>query len=88
MGQEFPFRIPPRDFSDSESLSFTDTNKSANDLWDQISCDKPNYKQLKLLVQAQLNNLTGDLYLSKESAELLESRLCENNCNLLVPESR
>ena len=60
----------PQDFSEFESLSFTDNDECANDLWDQPICDKPNYKQPNLLTQAQLNDLTSDLYLPRESAQL------------------
>ena len=76
-------RIPipnlPRDYSEFESSSSTDNDESANDLWDQPICDKPNFKQPNLLTQAQLNDLTRDLYLSKESTQLLGSRLGKNN---------
>ena len=83
-GPEIPIPNPPPDFSEFESLSSTDNDESLNDLWDQPTYDEPNYKQTNLLTQAQLNDLTRDLYLSKESAKLLESRLRENN--LLVPQ--
>ena len=66
-------------------MSSTDNNESANDLWDQPTCDEPNFKQSNLLTQAQLNDLNRDLHLSKESAQLLASRLRENN--LLAPQA-
>ena len=78
-GPEITIPNLPRGFSEFESSSSTDSDESANDLWDQPTCDKPNYKQPNLLTQAQLNDLTRNLYLSKESAQLLGSRLRENN---------
>ena len=78
-GPGIPIPNIPRNFSEFESSSSTDNNESANDLWDQPACDEPSYKQPNLLTQAQPNDLTRDLYLSKESAQLLESRLRENN---------
>ena len=59
-------------------LVATDNDETAYDLWDQPTRDESNYKQL-------LNDLTRDLYLSKESAQLLGSRLRENN--LLAPQT-
>ena len=78
-GPAVPVRNPPKDLF--EFLSSTDTDESTEDLWNQ-HCSS---KQPKLLSQAQLNDLTRDLYLSKESAQLLRSRLRENN--LLAPET-
>ena len=80
-GTAVPVPNPPEDLFESEFLSSTDTDESTEDLWNQPSCSK----QPKLLSQAQLNDLTRDLYLSKESAQLLGSRLRENN--LLAPET-
>lgn len=76
---EVPVPNPPENLYEFEFLSSTDTDESAEDLWNQPSCSK----QPKLLSQGQLNDLTRDLYLSKESAQLLGSRLRENN--LLTP---
>lgn len=80
-GPAVPVRNPPKDLFEFEFLSSTDTDESTEDLWNQHSSSK----QPKLLSQAQLNDLTRDLYLSKESAQLLGSRLRENN--LLAPET-
>ena len=78
-GPGIPISNLSQDFPEFESSSSTDNDKSANDLWDQLTCDEPNYKQPNLLTQAQLNDLTRDLYLSKKSAQLLRPRLRENN---------
>ena len=72
-GPAIPIPNPRRDFSEFESSLSTDNNESANDLWDQPTCDEPNYKHPNLLTQALLNDLTRDLYLSKDSAQLLGS---------------
>ena len=77
-GPGIPILNLPLDFSEFESSSSTDNDESANDFWDQPTCDEPNYKQSNL-TQAQLNDLTRNLYLSKESAQLLGSRRRENN---------
>ena len=53
-GPGIPIPKPPRDFSEFESSLSTDTDESANDLWDQPTCDEPNYKQPNLLTQTQL----------------------------------
>ena len=84
-GPGIPISNLPRDFSKFDSALSTDNDESANDLWDQPACDEPNYNQPKLLTQAQLNDLSRDLYLSKESAQLLGSRLSKNN--LLAPQT-
>ena len=84
-GSEIFVPNPPRDFSEFEFSSSTDNDESTNDFWDQPTCDKSNYKEPNLLTQAQLNDLSRDLYLSKESAQLLGSRLRENN--LLAPQT-
>ena len=47
-GPGIPIPNSPQDFSESESSSSTDNDESANDLWDQPTCDEPNYKQPKL----------------------------------------
>ena len=78
-GPGIPISNLPRDFSEFKSSLSTDNNQSANNLWDQPTCNGSNYKQPNLLTQVQLNDLTGDLYLSKESAQLLGFRLRENN---------
>ena len=72
-GSRIPIPNTPQDFSEFEPSSSPDTDESENDLWDQPTCNKPKYKQPKFLTQAQLNDLTRDLYLSKESAQLLGS---------------
>ena len=84
-GPGIPISNSARDFSEFEFSSTTDNDENANDLWDQPTCDKPNYKQPNLLTQAQLNDLTRDLYLSKKSAQLFEFRLRKNN--LLAPQT-
>ena len=76
---EIPIPNSPPEFSEFESSSCTDLDESAIDLLDKPTCDEPNYKQPNFLTQAQLNDLTRDLYLPKESAQLSVSRLCENN---------
>ena len=56
---------------------------SAHYLWDQQSCGASSSKQPKLFTQDELNDLSRDLNLSKESAQLLGSRLRDHN--LLAP---
>ena len=72
-GSGIPIPNSSRDFFKFESLSSTDNDDCANDLWDQPTRDEPNYKQPNFLTQPQLNDLTTDLYLSKESAQRLGS---------------
>ena len=55
---------------------------SACELDANFLCYDDNYA-LKLLSQADLNDLVRDLALSKEKAELLTSRLQQNNLTLL-----
>ena len=44
-GPEVPIPNPHQDFSEFESMSSTDNDESANDLWDQPTCNEPNCKQ-------------------------------------------
>ena len=84
-GPGIPVSEPPRDFAEFDSQSSTDTKDESNhNLWAQQSCGSSSSKQPKLFTQAELNDLTRDLNLSKESAQLLGSRLGEQN--VLVPE--
>ena len=79
-GPEITIPEPPKDFTVSESLSSTDTeDESAHDFWDQQSCGASSSKQPKLFSQDELNDLSRDLNLSKESAQLLGSRLRDHN---------
>ena len=79
-----PIPEPPKDFTVLESLSSTDTeNESLHDLWDQQSCGVSSSKQPKHFTQDELNDLSRDLNLSKESAQLLGSQL--HDLNLLAP---
>ena len=83
-GPGIPIPEPPKDFTVLESLSSTDTeDERAHDLWDQQSCGASSSKQPKLFTQDELNYLNRDLNLSKESAQLLGSRLRDHN--LLAP---
>ena len=83
-GPGIPIPEPPKDFTVLESLSSTDTeDESAHDLWNQQSCDASSSKQPKLFTQDELNDLSRNLNLSKESALLLGSRLRDHN--LLAP---
>ena len=68
-GPGIPIPEPPKDFAVLESLSSTDTgDESAHDLWDQQSCGASSFKQPKFFTQDELNDLSRDLNLSKESA--------------------
>ena len=59
----------PKDFTVLESLSSTDTkDESAHDLWDQQNCGASSSKQPKIFTQDELNDLSRDLNMSKESA--------------------
>ena len=67
------------DISEMECSSATESEASEKDTWNpEQSTNQP-----KPLTQLELNGLTRDLNLTKESAQLLGSRLRENN--LLTP---
>ena len=73
-GPGIPIPEPPKDFTVLESLSSTDTeDESAHDLCDQQSCGASSSKQPKLFTQDELNDISRDLNLSKELAQLLGS---------------
>ena len=84
-GPGIPISEPSKDFTVLESLSSTDTeDESAHDLWDQQSCGASSSKQPKLFTQDELNDLRRDLNLSKESAQLLGSRLRDHSLYWLL----
>lgn len=78
-GTEIPIPTPPDNF-DSSSDSYEEMS-----VMDESATYEPvaDLTQAKPLNQAELNDLTRDLCLSKESAQLLGSRLRENH--LLAP---
>ena len=61
------------------SISKDTEDESMLELRDQQTCNASSSNQPKIYAQAQLNALSTDLHLSKESAQLLGSRLCEHN---------
>ena len=78
-GPGIPVPEPPGAISEMECSSSTESEESDQDTWNaEQSTLEP-----KPLTQFQLNDLTRDLNLTKESAQLLGSRLRE--CNLLAP---
>lgn len=72
-GPDVPVPKPPDNVT-SPSTSSEETDDS-----DASTATIQEEKRPKLLAQAELNDLTRDLGLSKESAQLLGSRLRENN---------
>ena len=83
-GPGIPISEPPKDFTVLESLSSKDIeDESVHDLRHQQSCGASSSKQPKLFTQDELNDLSRDLNLSKESAQLLGSQLQDHN--LLAP---
>ena len=82
-GPSIPIPKPPADL-DSISIPSTDEELEGDDVSATYQpTDETSHP--KLLSQAELNDLTRDLGLSKESAQLLGSRLHENH--LLTPET-
>jgi len=78
-GPGIPIPKPPGGISKMEFYSSTESEESEQDMWNaEQSSNEP-----KPLTQLQLNDLTRDLNLTKESAQLLGSRLREYN--LLAP---
>ena len=78
-GPGIPVPEPPGKISEMECSSSTESKESNQDTWNAVQSTL----EPKPLTQFQLNNLTQDLNLTKESAQLLGSRLRE--CNLLAP---
>ena len=75
-----PIPEPLKDFTVLESLSSTNAeDENAHDLWDEQSCGASSSKQPKFFTQDALNDLSRDLNLSKESVQLLGSRLRDHN---------
>ncbi|XP_076804583.1 uncharacterized protein LOC143448650 [Clavelina lepadiformis] len=78
-GPGIPVPEPPGEISEMECSSSAESKASEQDTWDA----EQSTSQPKPLTQPELNDLTRDLNLTKESAQLLGSRLRENN--LLAP---
>ncbi|XP_076814257.1 uncharacterized protein LOC143460567 [Clavelina lepadiformis] len=78
-GPGIPVPEPPGEISEMECCSSAASKASEQDTWDA----EQSTSQPKPLTQLELNDLTRDLNLTKESAQLLGSRLRENN--LLAP---
>ena len=77
-GIPVPVPEPTGEISEMECSLSTESEESEQDTWNAgQSTHEP-----KPLTQLQLNDLTRDLNLTKESAQLLESQLHE--CNLLA----
>ena len=68
--------------SESESISSSEDSKQCEDFAVSQHNDEP-----QLFTQAELNDLVRELDLTKNSAELLGSRLKEKTCWLLKPKS-
>ena len=78
-GPGIPVPEPTGEISEMVCSSSTESKESEQDTWNAgQSTHEP-----KPLTQLQLNDLTQDLNLTKESTQLLGSRLHE--CNLLAP---
>ena len=78
-GPGIPVPEPTGEIIEMECSSSTESEESELDTWNAgQSTHEP-----KPLIQLQFNDLTRDLNLTKESAQLLGSRLRE--CNLLAP---
>jgi hypothetical protein len=75
-GPDIPIPKPPDNVSFSTSTDESSEGESSSETYHDE-------KQPKPLTQTELNDLTRDLGLSKESSQLLGSRLRENN--LLAP---
>ena len=78
---DVPIPEPPGEINEIECFSSAESEESEQDTWNAKQ-GRPT-QEPKPLTQPQLNDLTRDLNLTKESAQLLGSRLRE--CNLLAP---
>ena len=74
-GPSIPVPVVTGDISEMECSSSTESEASKKDTWNvEQSTNQP-----KHLTQLELNDLTQDVNLTKETAQLLGSRLRENN---------
>ena len=80
-GPGIPVPEPRGEIGEMERSSSTEREESDQDTW---NAEQSTLEPMPL-TQFQLNDLTRDLNLTKESAQLLGSRLRE--CNLLAPSS-
>lgn len=80
-GPGIPVPELPGEMSEMEWSSSAESEASEQDTWNA----EPSTNQPQPLTQFELNDLTRDLNLTKESAQLLGSRLRENN--LLAPQT-